>query len=131
MPTKSYLHLLAFIKHQFYKRQDTLVDILLKSVTSIKHSANAKLADKEQATRKERKTKRCDYSMIHTSQPGSLLKALLPLLKRPKQRLVKSITKLKSWSMRLKRWMKQMRKNSLSSINIYLMKLETNLIMIC
>ena len=53
-PTKAYLHLLAFIKHQFYKRQDTLVDILLKSVTSIKHSANAKLADKEQATKKER-----------------------------------------------------------------------------
>jgi TnpA family transposase len=53
-PTKAYLHLLAFIKHQFYKRQDTLVDILLKSVTSIKHSANAKLADKEQATKEER-----------------------------------------------------------------------------
>lgn len=52
--TKAYLHLLAFVKHQFYKRQDTLVDILLKSVTSIKHATNAKLADKEQATKKER-----------------------------------------------------------------------------
>lgn len=52
--TKAYLHLLAFIKHQFYKRQDTLVDILLKSVTSIKHTANTKIADKEQATKKER-----------------------------------------------------------------------------
>ena len=38
-PTKAYLHLLAFIKHQFYKRQDTLVDILLNSVTSIKNSS--------------------------------------------------------------------------------------------
>ena len=26
-PIKAYLHILAFIKHQFYKRQDTLVDI--------------------------------------------------------------------------------------------------------
>jgi len=52
--SKAYLHLLAFIKHQFYKRQDTLVDILLKSVTSIKHTANTKLTDNEQSTKKER-----------------------------------------------------------------------------
>ena len=52
--SKAYLHLLAFIKHQYYKRQDTLVDMLLKSVTSIKHTASNKLADKEQKTKKER-----------------------------------------------------------------------------
>ena len=51
---KAYLHLLAFIKHQYYKRQDTLVDILLKSVTSSKHIANSKLAEMDQSTKKER-----------------------------------------------------------------------------
>lgn len=66
-PSKTHLHLLAFIKQQFYKRQDTLVDILLKSVTSIKHNANAKLADKEQATKKERNEALQLLNNSHTS----------------------------------------------------------------
>ncbi|MEM8563563.1 MAG: DUF4158 domain-containing protein [Pseudomonadota bacterium] len=31
---KTYLHVLAFIKHQFYQRQDHAIDVLLKSVSS-------------------------------------------------------------------------------------------------
>jgi len=52
--TKAYLYLLAFIKHQYYKRQDTLVDILLKSVTSTKHMVKTQLTNLDQTTKKER-----------------------------------------------------------------------------
>ena len=34
------MHLLAYIKHQYYLRQDVLVDILLKSVRSSVNTAN-------------------------------------------------------------------------------------------
>lgn len=51
---KTYLYLLCFIKHQYYRRQDTLVDILLKSVTSTLHTVKSKLGEQEQATKKER-----------------------------------------------------------------------------
>ncbi len=51
---KVYLHLLAFIKHQFYLRQDALVEILQKSVNSMLHAVNSKLSNKEQETKKER-----------------------------------------------------------------------------
>lgn len=51
---KTYLHLLAFIKHQYYLRQDTMVDILLKSVVSTKNIANRKLAEREASSKKER-----------------------------------------------------------------------------
>lgn len=51
---KVYLHLLAFIKHQFYKRQDSLVDTLLKCVTATSHKAKSQLALHEQSIRAER-----------------------------------------------------------------------------
>lgn len=37
---KTYLHVLAFIKHQFYLRQDFAIDILLKSVSTARHYVN-------------------------------------------------------------------------------------------
>ena len=52
--SKAYLHLLAFIKQQYYKRQDALIDIHLKSVTSAKHSLHSEQLKHEQATKKDR-----------------------------------------------------------------------------
>lgn len=40
-----YIHLLAFVKHQYFTRQDFAIDILLKSVTAAKHAANSKLRE--------------------------------------------------------------------------------------
>jgi hypothetical protein len=51
---KLYLHLLAYIKHQFYFRQDILVDIFLKSVRAAINTANKQLQNKENSTRSER-----------------------------------------------------------------------------
>lgn len=51
---KLYLHLMAFIQHQFYCRQDALIDILLKSVQRIKNKVIKKCLQQEQSTRKER-----------------------------------------------------------------------------
>ncbi|MCH9695553.1 MAG: Tn3 family transposase [Gammaproteobacteria bacterium] len=42
---KTYLHLLAFIKHQFFQRQDTAIDILLKSVTATRYAVNNRLRE--------------------------------------------------------------------------------------
>ncbi|MCA9507537.1 MAG: DUF4158 domain-containing protein, partial [Myxococcales bacterium] len=54
-PEKGYLHLLAFIQHQFYLRQDYFMDVILKCVQSSKNSANKQLSELEQMTRHERK----------------------------------------------------------------------------
>jgi len=51
---KAYLHLLAFIKHQFYKRQDHAIDILLKSVTATRSFIQRKLSLQDQMKLKER-----------------------------------------------------------------------------
>ena len=52
--TKLYLHLLAFIQHQFYIRHDILLDVFLKSVQLIRNRAIKKLIAKDKAKRKER-----------------------------------------------------------------------------
>jgi hypothetical protein len=52
--TKSYLHLIAFIQYQFYSWQDTLIDILLKSVQAARNKAVKKILALEQDNRKER-----------------------------------------------------------------------------
>jgi TnpA family transposase len=52
---KLYLHLLAFIQHQFYLRQDYFVDVVLKCVQSIKSTASKKLKESDQLTRTERR----------------------------------------------------------------------------
>lgn len=45
---KVYLHALAFIKHQYYLRQDALVDIVLKSVANTLHGARKDVSAVEQ-----------------------------------------------------------------------------------
>ncbi len=52
---RTYLHLTAFLQNQFYLRQDSFVDILLKSVQSIKNTALNKLTETDQLTRTERR----------------------------------------------------------------------------
>lgn len=52
---KRYLHLLAFIQHQFYLRQDYFIDVVLKCVQSTKNSVNKKLTESDQMTRSERR----------------------------------------------------------------------------
>ncbi|MBW8308281.1 MAG: Tn3 family transposase [Candidatus Paracaedibacteraceae bacterium] len=52
---RTYLHLIAFFQHQFYSRQDSFVDILLKCVQSAKNTALNKLTEKDQLTRAERR----------------------------------------------------------------------------
>ncbi len=42
-PHKAYLHMLAYLKHQFYLRHDTLIDIFLKSTLSAKSQLTTKL----------------------------------------------------------------------------------------
>ena len=44
---KLHLHLMAFISHQFYHYQDTLVDVLLKSVQAAKNTALNQLHSQE------------------------------------------------------------------------------------
>lgn len=51
---KAYLHLLAFIKHQFYSRQDSSIDVLLKSVTAARSFIRKKLNQADLAKQKER-----------------------------------------------------------------------------
>ena len=51
---KLYLYLLGFIKHQFYQRQDSLVDVLLKSVTATNHRVKHELGMLDKKTKSER-----------------------------------------------------------------------------
>lgn len=51
---KAYLHLLAFIKHQFYQRQDHAIDVLLKTVTSARSYAKRQLNSHDQEKQKDR-----------------------------------------------------------------------------
>lgn len=52
---KCYLHLLAFIQHQFYLRQDYLMDISLKSIQSSKNTVASKLSESDKLSRSERR----------------------------------------------------------------------------
>lgn len=52
---KTYLRLIAFIQHQYYCRQDTFVDIFLKSVQTAKNTAKIRLQASDQFTRNERR----------------------------------------------------------------------------
>ncbi|MBY0293603.1 MAG: Tn3 family transposase, partial [Alphaproteobacteria bacterium] len=51
---KLYLHLLSYIKHNFYYRHDVLIDILLKSTGAAIHAADKKLQQIEKENRAER-----------------------------------------------------------------------------
>jgi TnpA family transposase len=52
--SKLYLHLLCYIKHQFYYRHDVLVDIFLKSTQAAINAANMQLNQLEENNRSER-----------------------------------------------------------------------------
>jgi hypothetical protein len=52
---KAYLHLLAFIKHQFYQRQDYAIDVLLKSVSGARNTAKKTLTHLSQARKASEK----------------------------------------------------------------------------
>ena len=54
-PNKIYLHLIAFIQHQYYLRQDTFVDILLKCIQTVKNTTAKRLNEADQLSRPERK----------------------------------------------------------------------------
>jgi TnpA family transposase len=51
---KAYLYLLAYIKHQFYLRHDSCVDILIKSTQAAINAANSQLNQLEKQTRSSR-----------------------------------------------------------------------------
>jgi len=53
---KLYLHLIAFIQHQFYLRQDAFVDILLKCVQSTKNTALKRLNESTPISRQEQQS---------------------------------------------------------------------------
>lgn len=59
-PSKRYLHLLAFLKHQYAARQDTLVDIFIKTVRTATNAAAKELQNNEKLSRSERQ------NAIHT-----------------------------------------------------------------
>ncbi len=51
---KAYLHLIAFIKHQYYQRQDQAIDVLLKSVSGTQNLAKKSVNQYNQARKAER-----------------------------------------------------------------------------
>ena len=51
---KLYLYLLAYIKHQYFTRQDVLIDIFLKSVQSILNTTKKQLLTQEKSNRSSR-----------------------------------------------------------------------------
>lgn len=53
---KLYLYLSAFVQHQFYLRQESLIDILIKSVQAVKNQAKKKRLVNEQKERNNRNT---------------------------------------------------------------------------
>lgn len=74
---KLYLHMLAFIQHQFYLRQDYFVDVLLKCVQSVKNTANKKLKESDQLSRTERRNAVRHLSKSNRHYIQSLLHNLL------------------------------------------------------
>ncbi len=51
---KSYLHILVYLKHQYYLRQDTLIDIFLKSTSTTKSQLQRKIQKLESEQRSNR-----------------------------------------------------------------------------
>lgn len=62
-----YLHLLGFVKHNYFARQDSLVDALMKSVTSTLHKASSKQAEHERSVKEERDKAIQELSKSHKS----------------------------------------------------------------
>ena len=71
---KVYLHLLCYIKHQFYYRQDILVDIFLKSVQTAVNGSHLKTDQYEKQNRSERNKAIKQLSSTHKSSRALLAK---------------------------------------------------------
>lgn len=80
--TKRYLHLLAFLQHQFYLRQDYFVDVVLKCVQSSKNAVAKKLQESEQLTRAERRKAVRHLSDSHGHQ-RALIDEINQIVKSP------------------------------------------------
>lgn len=65
---KLYLHLLAFVQHQFYLRQDYFIDVLLKCVQSVKNTTAKKLHEDDAITKSDRRKAINHLSKSHTQQ---------------------------------------------------------------
>lgn len=77
---KVYLYLLSYIKHQFYCRQDTLVDIFLKSVQAAINAAHSKVNKNEQSSRLERNKAIRTLSSAHKNS-RKLLEKITKIIK--------------------------------------------------
>ncbi len=76
------LYLLAYIKHHYYFRQDTLVDIFLKSVQATIHAANKQLLEKEKNVRLDRN--KAIKKLSHANKDSRLLiEAITEIIKSP------------------------------------------------
>ena len=79
---KLYLHLLCYIKHQFYYRHDVLVDIFLKSTHTAVNSAKNKLHDFEKENRSERNKAIRNLSSTN-KESRELIEKITKVLKSP------------------------------------------------
>ena len=79
---KLYLHLLCYIKHQFYHRHDVLVDIFLKSTHTAVNYAKNKLHDIEKENRSERN--KAIKNLSYTNKESrELIEKITEVLKSP------------------------------------------------
>lgn len=79
---KLYLHLLCYIKHQFYFRRDILIDIFLKSSNASINSGKKKLNALEKETRAER-NKAIKKLSVSNKNSRELIEAITKTLKSP------------------------------------------------
>lgn len=79
---KLYLHLLCYIKHQFYYRHDVLIDIFLKSTNMAVNSAKNKLHDSEKENRSERNKAIKNLSSTN-KESRELIEKITEILKSP------------------------------------------------
>jgi Domain of unknown function (DUF4158) len=79
---KRYLHLLAFLQHQFYLRQDYFMDVILKCVQSSKNAVANRLHESEQLTRAERRKAVRYLSKSHCHQ-RELIDEIANIVKSP------------------------------------------------
>lgn len=64
-PHKKYLYLLAFVRHQCFLRQDTLADILLKTVNAALNTARSIVKERDQLTRADQQRAMLALSQSH------------------------------------------------------------------
>ena len=79
---KKYLLLIAYIKHQYYLRQDHFVDLLLKSVQTIKNSGQKALDKKDKLSRGERR-KAVQHLTITNRDNKELIEEITNIIRDP------------------------------------------------